>query len=45
VSHWRVVLSWDAASPTATSESVLPLLTALAKAAVPKLRKAGCIDG
>src|SRR6476661_2776106 len=29
VSHWRVVLSCDAANPTATSESVLPVLTAL----------------
>ena len=41
VDHWRVSIFWEAASPTATSESVLPLLTAFAKAAVPKMRKAG----
>ena len=41
VGHWRVVISRDADHPTATSESVLPALTSLAKIAVPKLRKAG----
>jgi hypothetical protein len=41
VGHWRVVISRDADHPTGTSESVLPTLTALAKIAVPKLRKAG----
>jgi hypothetical protein len=41
VGHWRVVIYREAASPSATSESVLPILTAFAKAAVPKLRKAG----
>jgi len=34
------VIHREAASPNATSESVLPLLTAFAKAAIPKLRKA-----
>jgi hypothetical protein len=41
VGHWRVVIYREAATPLATSESVLPTLTALAKAAIPKLRKAG----
>jgi hypothetical protein len=41
VGHWRVIIHQQAATPLATSESVLPLLTALANAAVPKLRKAG----
>jgi hypothetical protein len=41
VGHWRVVIYREADRPTATSESVLPVLTALAKTAVPKLRKAG----
>lgn len=41
VGHWRVIIDEEAATPLATSESVLPLLTAFAKAAVPKLRKAG----
>jgi hypothetical protein len=41
VGHWRVVIYREAATPLATSESVLPVLTAFAKAAVPKLRRAG----
>lgn len=41
VGHWRVVIYREADTPLAKSESVLPTLTALAKAAVPKLRKAG----
>ena len=41
VGHWRVVINREAATPVATSESVLPVLTAFAKAAVPKLRRAG----
>jgi hypothetical protein len=41
VGHWRVSIYRDADSPTATSESVLPALTALARTAIPKLRKAG----
>jgi hypothetical protein len=41
VGHWRVSIYRDADSPTATSESVLPTLTALAKTAIVKLRKAG----
>jgi len=41
VGHYRVSIYREADHPTATSESVLPLLTAFAKAAVPKLRKAG----
>ena len=41
VGHWRVVIYREAATPLATSESVLPTLTAFAKAAVPKLRRAG----
>jgi hypothetical protein len=41
VGHWRVVLYREAATPLSPSESVLPTLTAFAKAAVPKLRKAG----
>lgn len=41
VGHWRVVIHREADTPLAKSESVLPTLTALAKAAVPKLRKAG----
>jgi hypothetical protein len=41
VGHWRVVIYREADHPTAKSESVLPTLTALANAAVPKLRKAG----
>jgi hypothetical protein len=41
VGHWRVVIYREAATPLATSESVLPVLTALAKAAVPRLRRAG----
>jgi hypothetical protein len=41
VGHWRVVVYREAASPLATSESVLPMLTAFAKAAIPKLRRAG----
>jgi hypothetical protein len=41
VGHWRVVIYRQADTPLANSESVLPTLTALAKTAVPKLRKAG----
>jgi len=41
VGHWRVVIYREADTPRAKSASVLPTLTALAKAAVPKLRKAG----
>jgi hypothetical protein len=41
VSHWRVVIFRDADHPTASAESVLPALTALARIAVSKLRKAG----
>ena len=41
VGHWRVVIYREAATPLATSESVLPTLTAFAKAAIPKLRRAG----
>ena len=41
VGHWRVVIYREAATPLAASESVLPILTAFAKAAVPKLRRAG----
>ncbi|HKT61883.1 MAG TPA: hypothetical protein VJQ46_17630 [Gemmatimonadales bacterium] len=41
VGHYRVVIHREADHPTATSESVLPLLMAFAKTAVPKLRKAG----
>ena len=40
VGHWRVVITWEA-EPKATAESTLPTLTALAKAAIPKLRRAG----
>ena len=41
VGHWRVVIYREADTPLAKSESVLPTLTAFAKAAVPKLRRAG----
>ena len=41
VGHWRVVINREADHPTATSESVLPALTSLARTAVSKLRKAG----
>ena len=41
VGHYRVIIHREADTPHAKSESVLPTLTALAKAAVPKLRKAG----
>lgn len=41
VGHWRVVIYRDADNPNATSESVLPALTSLARTAIPKLRKAG----
>jgi len=41
VGHWRVVISREADHPTATSASVHPSLTALARTAVGKLRKAG----
>lgn len=41
VGHWRVVIYREAATPLAASESVLPMLTAFAKAAVPKLRRVG----
>jgi hypothetical protein len=40
VGRWRVVIS-QAPEPKATAESTLPMLTTLAKAAIPKLRKAG----
>jgi hypothetical protein len=40
VGHWRVVITWEA-EPQKTAESTLPTLTALAKAAIPKLRRAG----
>jgi hypothetical protein len=40
VGHWRVVITREAESK-ATAESTLPTLTALAKAAIPKLRRAG----
>jgi hypothetical protein len=41
VGHWRVEIYRQADTPLAKSESVLPTLIALARAAVPKLRKAG----
>ncbi|MFL5494802.1 MAG: hypothetical protein ACJ8DC_10515 [Gemmatimonadales bacterium] len=41
VDHYRLVLFREADTPLAKSESVLPTLTAFAKAAVPKLRRAG----
>lgn len=41
VGHWRVVIYREANNPNATSESVLPALTSLARTAIPKLRKAG----
>jgi hypothetical protein len=41
VDHYRLVIFREADTPLAKSESVLPTLTALAKAAVPKLRRAG----
>jgi hypothetical protein len=41
VGHWRVVIYRDADNPNATSESVLPALTSLARTAIPKLKKAG----
>jgi len=41
VDHWRLIIYREADNPLAKSDSVLPTLTALAKAAVPKLRKAG----
>jgi hypothetical protein len=41
VGHWRVVIYREADHPTGTSESVLPVLTSLARRAIPKLRKAG----
>jgi hypothetical protein len=40
VGHWRVVITRNA-EPKAMAESTLPTLTALAKAAIPKLRRAG----
>jgi hypothetical protein len=40
VGHWRAVIYREADTPLAKSESVLPTLTAFAKAVVPKLRKA-----
>jgi hypothetical protein len=40
VGHWRVVITREA-EPKGTAESTLPTLTALAKAAIPKLRRAG----
>jgi hypothetical protein len=41
VGHWRAVIYREADTPQAKSESVLPTLTALAKMAVPKMRRAG----
>ena len=41
VDHYRLVIFREADTPLAKSESALPTLTAFAKAAVPKLRKAG----
>jgi hypothetical protein len=41
VDHYRLVIFREADAPLAKSESVLPTLTAFAKAAVPKLRRAG----
>jgi hypothetical protein len=41
VGHWRVVIYREADTPLAKSESVLPTLTAFAKVAAPKLRRAG----
>jgi hypothetical protein len=41
VDQYRLVIFREADTPLAKSESVLPTLTAFAKAAVPKLRKAG----
>jgi hypothetical protein len=40
VGRWRVVIS-QAPEAKGTAESTLPVLTTLAKAAIPKLRKAG----
>jgi hypothetical protein len=40
VGAWRLVIS-QAPEPRGTAESTLPMLTKLAKAAIPKLRKAG----
>jgi hypothetical protein len=40
-SHWRLSIFRNADRPTSTAESVLPPLTALAKTAIAKLRKAG----
>ena len=40
VGAWRLVIS-QAPEPKGTAESTLPMLTKLAKAAIPKLRKAG----
>jgi len=40
VGHWRVVITREA-EPKGTAESTLPTLTAFAKAAIPKLRRAG----
>ncbi len=39
VGHWRVVITREP-DPKATAESTLPTLTAFAKAAIPKLRRA-----
>ena len=39
VDHWRVVITWEA-EPKKDAESTLPTLTALAEAAIPKLRRA-----
>jgi hypothetical protein len=40
VGAWRLVISLSP-EPKGTAESTLPMLTTLAKAAIPKLRKAG----
>jgi len=41
VSHYRLVIFREADTPLAKPESVLPTLTAFAKAAIPRLRRAG----
>lgn len=41
VDHYTLSI-WRQALPSATADSVLPTLTAFAKAAIPKLSRAGC---
>jgi hypothetical protein len=41
VGHYRLVIFREADTPHAKPESVLPTLTAFAKAAIPRLRRAG----